>query len=175
MKKIVYFIAAVCVSVLFASCDKEEPGGTATENTAGDWYVTADAIDDNGDVVIPDFNDGRFHVLTYNTAANTPTEMIVEDQGKFWDFKVRVAVDQNARTFFTTTTENNNMVAGYEDINVTITDGKILPKAGKQNNGSPADSIVFYVTFSDDTYAATYGYTKIKVSGVRYSGLVENE
>ena len=175
MKKIVYFIAAVCVSVLFASCDKEEPGGTATENTAGDWYVTADAIDDNGDVVIPDFNHGRFHVLTYNTAANTPTEMIVEDQGNFWDFKVRVAVDQNARTFFTTTTENNNMVADYEDINVTITDGKILPKAGKQNNGSPADSIVFYVTFSDDTDAATYGYTKIKVSGVRYSGLVENE
>lgn len=175
MKKIVYFIAAVCVSVLFASCDKEEPGGTATENTAGDWYVTADAIDDNGDVVIPDFNDGRFHVLTYNTAANTPTEMIVEDQGNFWNFKVRVAVDQNARSFFTTTTENNNMVADYEDINVTITDGKILPKAGKQNNGSPADSIVFYVTFSDDTYAATNGYTKIKVSGVRYSGLVENE
>ena len=127
------------------------------------------------DVVIPDFNDGRFHVLTYNTAANTPTEMIVEDQGNFWNFKVRVAVDQNARSFFTTTTENNNMVADYEDINVTITDGKILPKAGKQNNGSPADSIVFYVTFSDDTDAATNGYTKIKVSGVRYSGLVENE
>lgn len=175
MKKIVYFIAAVCVSVLFASCDKEEPGGTATENTAGDWYVTADAIDDNGDVVIPDFNKGRFHVLTYNTAANTPTEMIVEDQGNFWDFKVRVAVDQNARSFFTTTTENNNMVAGYEDINVTISGGKILPKAGHQKNGSPADSIVFYVSFSDDTNPARYGYTNYKVSGVRYSGLKEND
>jgi len=66
-------------------------------------------------------------------------------------------------------------VADYEDINVTITGGKILPKAGHQKNGSPADSIVFYVSFSDDDYSAAYGYAKYKVSGIRYSGLEEND
>jgi hypothetical protein len=49
-----------------------------------------------------------------------------------------------------------------------------LPKAGHQLNGSVADSIVFYVSFSDDTYPATYGYKNYKVSGVRYSGLEDN-
>ena len=177
MKKILFF-AALMMTAVFTSCSKDKIGGTATEATAGDWYVTVDGADENGDVV-PGFEDlfgvGRITMLTYNTAANIPTEMIVEDMGKFWDFKVKVACDQNTRTFQTTTTENNNMVAGYEDINVTITGGKIMPKAGRQNNGSPADSIVFYVTFSDDPYPAAYGYAKYKISGVRYSGLVEND
>lgn len=177
MKKILYF-AALLLCTVFASCEKDEIGGTATEATAGDWYVTADAVDENGNLVYSDdelFGIGRFNVFTFNTAANVPTEMIVSDWGNFWDFKVKVTCDQNNLTFQTNTTENNNLVADYEDINVTITGGKILPKAGRQNNGSPADSIVFYVTFSDDPYPAAYGYAKYKVSGIRYSGLEEND
>ena len=57
---------------------------------------------------------------------------------------------------------------------VTI-DGKILKGAGRQNNGSPADSIVFFVTYKDDPWYPGDGYTRYKVSGVRYSGLEENE
>ena len=57
---------------------------------------------------------------------------------------------------------------------VTI-DGKILPKAGHQNNGSPADSIIFFVTYKDDPWFPDDGYTKYKVSGIRYSGLAEND
>ena len=101
--------------------------------------------------------------------------MIVDDLGNFWQFKVKVATDQQALTFSTNTTENNNLVADYEDINVQISGGTILPQAGHQNNGSPADSIVFYVSFSDDGYPAKYGFTNYKVSGVRYSGLEEND
>ena len=114
-------------------------------------------------------------MITNNTAANLPTEMVVSDLGAFWDFKVKVNCDQNALTFQTNTSENNNLVPDYEDINVTITGGKILPKAGRQNNGSPADSIVFYVSFSDDANPATYGYKNYRVSGIRYSGLEEND
>ena len=182
MKKI-FYLATALLCAFVTSCSKDEIGGTATEATAGNWYVTVDAADENGNVYIDGdgdawydpFGKGRITMLTYNTAKNDPTEMIVEDMGNFWEFKVKVKCDQNARTFETTTTENNNMVAGYEDINVTITGGKIMPKAGHQNNGSPADSIVFYVTFSDDPNPAKYGYAKYKVSGVRYSGLVEND
>ena len=170
MKKILFF-AALMLTTVFTSCSKDEIGGTATENTAGDWYVTVDAVDEAGNLVFSDdelFGLGRINVFTFNTAANVPTEMIVTDWANFWDFKVKVSCDQKNLTFQTNTTEDNNLVAG-------ITDGKILPKAGRQNNGSPADSIVFYVSFSDDPYPAAYGYAKYRISGVRYSGLEEND
>ena len=57
---------------------------------------------------------------------------------------------------------------------VTI-DGKILKGAGRQNNGSPADSIIFFVTYKNDPWYPDDGYTKYKVSGIRYSGLEEND
>ena len=182
MKKVLYFAALLFCAGL-TSCEKDEIGGTATEATAGDWYVTVDAADANGNVYVDadgeiwtdPFAKGRLHMFTLNTAANNPNEMIVTDLGSFWDFKVKVSCDQQGLSFQTNTTENNNMVADYEDINVTITGGKILPKAGRQNNGSPADSIVFYVSFSDDDYPGNYGYVNYKVSGIRYSGLEEND
>ena len=177
MKKVLYF-AALLFGLTLTSCEKEEMGGTATEATAGQWYVTVDAADENGNLVegYEDlFEIGRVMMLTYNTSANNPNEMIVDDIANFWKFKVKVACDQKGLTFQTNTTENNNLVSGYEDINVQISGGKILPQAGRQNNGSPADSIVFYVSFSDDEYPAAYGYKNYRVSGVRYSGLVEND
>ena len=136
-----------------------------------DWYVTVDAADESGNVIegLKDlFGLGRVHMITAPSNAN---EMIVSDLGQFWDFKVKVSYDQQDLTFQTNTSENNNLVADYEDINVTITGGKILPKAGRQNNGSPADSIVFYVSFSDDEYPAAYGYAKYKVSGILFSNV----
>lgn len=177
MKKLVYF-AALLLTTVFASCEKEEIGGTATQATAGQWYVTVDAADGNGNLVagLEDmFSLGRFTMLTFNTAENNPNEMIVSDIGNFWNFSVKVATNQQTLTFQTNTTENNNLVPKYENINVTITNGKIMPKAGRQNNGSPADSIVFYVSFSDDPYPAAYGYANYRVSGIRYSGLEEND
>lgn len=177
MKKVLYF-AALLLGFTLTSCEKEEIGGTATEATAGQWYVTVDAADENGNLVdgLQDlFGLGRVVMLTYNTSANNPNEMIVSDNAEFWDFKVKVNCDQQGLTFSNNTTENNNLVAGYEDINVSVTGGKIMPQAGRQNNGSPADSIVFYVSFSDDEYPVQYGYKNYRVSGVRYSGLAEND
>ena len=48
MKRIVYLFVAV---LLFASCEKNEIGSTATESLSGQWYVNVDAVDENGDVV----------------------------------------------------------------------------------------------------------------------------
>lgn len=167
------------LSTAFVACEKDEIGGTATQSTAGQWYVNFDACDESGNV--PEgfadfFGVGRrIQVLTANTAANNPNEMIVTDLSQFWDFKVKVSCDQQALSFQTTTNTANNLVEGYEELGVTITGGKIIPNAGRQNNGSPADSIVFYVSFDDDPYPAMYGYAKYKVSGIRYSGLEEND
>ena len=176
MKKVLYFAAMLLTMTLTTSCEKEEVGNTATVATAGQWYVTVDAVDESGNVVYEDadlFSLGRVLLLTANTAANSATEMIVDDLQNFWGYRVKVTVDPVNMTFATNTTENNNL--NGDDINVTITGGKIVKDGGVQNNGSKADTIEFYVSFSDDQYPAAYGYAKYHVYGVRYSGLAEND
>ena len=176
MKKVLYFAAMLLTMTLTTSCEKEEVGNTATVATAGQWYVTVDAVDESGNVVYEDadlFGLGRVLLLTANTAANSATEMIVDDLQNFWGYRVKVTVDPVNMTFATNTTENNNL--NGDDINVTITGGKIVKDGGVQNNGSKADYIEFYVNFSDDDYPANYGYAKYHVYGVRYSGLAEND
>jgi hypothetical protein len=177
MKKVLY-LATLLFCAVFTSCEKEEVGSTNTEAMAGQWYVTVDAADASGNVV-EGFEDlfglGRVLMLTYNSSKNDPNEIIVDDLGNFWSFKVKVKCDQNNMSFSTTTSEANNLVADYEELGVTITGGKIIKGGGKQNNGSVADYIEFYVSFDDDDYPARYGYTNYKVSGVRYSGLAEND
>ena len=178
MKKVLYFAALLLTMTLATSCEKEEVGNTEAVDLAGQWYVTCDAADESGNVVegLEDpFGLGQFLVLTSNTSANTSSEIMITDLGNFWDFKVKAVSDANNLTFSTNTAENNNLVAGYEDINVTITGGKIVKDGGVQKNGSKADYIEFYVSFSDDDYPAAYGYAKYKISGVRYSGLAEND
>lgn len=177
MKKVLFF-ATLLLCMGLTSCEKEDIGGTATESMAGEWYVTVDAADANGNVV-EGFEDlfglGKIHVLTYNASDNNPNVLIVDDLQNFWGFKAKTNCDQKTLTFSTSTSENNNLVDGYDDINVTITGGKIIKNGGVQNNGSKADYIEFYVSFSDDAYPAAYGYANYKVSGVRYSGLEEND
>lgn len=183
MKKIFYFATLLLAVVLMGSCSKDDIENTATVNLAGDWYVTVDAVDDNGNVVIPDdqlFGMGRIHVLTYNTANNVPNELYVEDEGNFWNFKVQTTSDANALTFSSNgaaqnEAHNNDADNTLYDIQVNVSDGKIIKDGGRQKNGSVTDSISFYVSFSDDSYPEQNGYTKYHVHGVRYSGLVEND
>ncbi len=175
MKKVLY-LATLLFCAVFTSCEKEEVGNTAAVATAGQWYVTVDAADESGNVV-EGFEDlfglGRHLLVTANTASNSATEMIVDDLQNFWGYRVKVTVDPVNLTFATNTTENNNL--NGDEINVTISGGKIIKDGGTQNNGSKADYIEFYVSFSDDAYPAAYGYKNYKVSGIRYSGLTEND
>ena len=237
MKKVLYFAALLLGTTAFVSCEKEDIENTATVSMAGQWYCTIDAVDDAGNPITKalDGSDnngedyfgvgGRTYILTYNTAANSASEMWVDNLGignfsaayaDYWKnygffptytIKTKVTIDQNALTF--RSTESENFGEGYEwwrtDVKldekgdtiwseedptmpetidvmfheekampVTI-EGKILKGAGRQNNGSPADSIVFFVTYKDDPWFPDDGYTKYKVSGIRYSGLAEND
>ena len=98
MKKVIYLLM-MCAGVLLSSCEKDEIGGTATEALAGEWTVTVDAVDGSGNVVEEDFFGlGRVMLNTYNTAANLPTEMYVDDLGNFWEYKVKVQSDVNTLT-----------------------------------------------------------------------------
>ncbi|MCD7721602.1 MAG: hypothetical protein LUI09_05170 [Prevotellaceae bacterium] len=171
MKKIAYLMIMACAGALLASCDKDEPGGTATEALAGEWYVTYDAVDADGNLIEQDiYGMGHTKVYTYNTAENTSTTLYVDDQGEFWEYKVRVNCDVGSLTFSSTGSVPNE----YYDCNVLIEDGKILKGAATNPHGTAADSIVFYVTFDDDPYIG-YIYDKLRVTGYRYTGLASDD
>ncbi len=145
----------------------------------------------------------RTLILTYNTADNSPSEMWIDNMGignfseeyaNYWEnygffptytIKSKVTIDQSTLTF--RSVDAPNFGAGYKWLDkdknvfheekampVTI-EGKILKGAGRQNNGSPADSIIFYVKYTNDPWYPDDGYAKYKVSGIRYSGLAEND
>lgn len=181
MKKLVYAIVALATLTL-ASCEKDPIGGTATEKLAGQWYVQVDGYDTKGDsVVIADFNDGRFILLTYNTAANEPNKLFVNDQGNFWDFIVRIDCDVNTLTFGSSTSAQNESY----DCQVTLTNGKIIPGGATTPSGQKADYIQFDINFDDDdlasygmpgvSYGDYYGFDVYRVSGWRYTGLVNDD
>lgn len=155
MKKVLY-LATMLLCMAFTSCQKEEIGGTATESLAGDWYLMASV---DGSPIY-----GPFHLLTYNTSANNPNEIWIDDKGNFWDFKVKGTGDINSLTFSAANAQN----VSY-DCTVNITNGKIIKNGGVQNNGSPADLLMMDVEFSDDPG------TIYHLEGVRYSGLEEND
>lgn len=174
MKKTLKYIALILLGVMsLTSCEKDPIEGTAAQAMAGEWFVTAVAVDKAGKVIYEDadlFGIGNFHLDTYNTASNSTTEMWIEDNGNFWDFKNRINIDLNGKTFSAANAQNEKY-----DCKVTIENGKILEKAATTPHGTPADSIVFIVTFDDDDYPTKYGFYGYRVAGYRYSGLAEDE
>ena len=148
------------ISFAFMGCENEtEPGGTAVEKMAGDWWVTVDVID-NG-VNVGDSGVGHILMYTYNTSSNTSTEMWIDDDKHFWDYKAKVNVDYNNRTFSTTDFVDNMK---YES-KVKVLDGKVMEGVAKTPSGMAADSIVYFIQFDDDDDKYTY-----KVSGFRRTG-----
>lgn len=173
MKKIIYSMI-MFAGLMTASCEKDDIIHTATEPLAGEWYVTVDFADADGNVVMADpYGIGKFMVNTYNTSANVNNEMWVDDLGNFWEFKLKVNCDIANLTF----ASNDTVPNFYYDCGVIIEDGKMLPKAATTPSGVPADSIVFYVQFTDDNlaYQEAFGYTRFKVSGYRYTGFTADE
>ena len=195
MKKIAYFAAALLFCSSVTSCEKEEIGGTATESMAGQWYVDIDAVDDSGNPIDGGehyfgYDEERILLLTYNTSSNSEVQMWVDDLGAFdvasyydynvypnYSFKCLVDIDLNALTFSSNNAENHADINKFRSdvYSITIENGKILKGEGRQKNGSPADSIVFYVKYTSDPWYPDDGYAKYKVSGIRYSGLKEND
>lgn len=190
MKKVFYF-AALLFGLTFTACSKEDIEDTATVNTAGQWYVTVDAVDEDGNPI----EGGEDYwelgapkiILTYNVADNSANQMWVNLNGignfaddyeydgyPNYDIRAKVNCDQNTLTFSCTESENIAETVLVDPMPVTI-EGKILKGAGHQKNGSVADSIIFYVTYKDDPWYPDDGYAKYKISGIRYSGLDKND
>lgn len=176
MKKLFGLFALV---LLFASCEKDEIGGTATEDMAGQWYVHVDAVDENGDLVYSDdelYGLGNFLLLTYNTSDNSKDQLFVDDLDNFWSFKVKTYCNLSTKSFGENGFAEN---LSYES-GVNLTEGSIMFDAATTPSGMPSDSIMFYVEFDDDytqigedEYEYTpdlYGFAKYRISGYRYTG-----
>ena len=167
MKKLLKYTILSLLVAVFTSCEKEEIGGTAVQDMCGEWYVVVDAVDANGNVMYEDpFGLGYLPIFTYNTNANVPTEMYVDDDGNFWDFRVIVNVDYNNKTF-----NVSNAVDDYYGINVDIVKGSIVKDGAKSPAGYTADSISFMVRFEDDDNAADGVYDYLWIHGYRRTGL----
>ena len=149
---------AVALSFGFASCSvetDEKPGGTNVQKMAGRWDVQVDAVDENGNVLYEDpYGIGTITIMTFNTADNNINEMWLDDNGKFWSFKMKVDVNYRYDAAGSGT--------------AVVTNGKILENAAKNLHGMPNDSIVFNIKFSDDDNELLY-----RVSGQRYTGFKE--
>ncbi|MFA7033048.1 MAG: lipid-binding protein [Bacteroidales bacterium] len=178
MKKILYTTLIVAFAMIFASCEKNPIPMTAVEAMAGDWYVTCDGADENGNVIEgweDPFGVGEWHTFTYNTSANLPTEMYVSD-GKdaddwyFWTYTVKVSVDLATMTFKSNGPVHNEAY----DCDVTITNGKITLNGATTPSGQPADAIEYCIVFSDDSYVGQY-WSSLKVHGYRYTGFLNDD
>lgn len=209
------------LSLGLLSCEKDEPGGTATESVAGEWYVTIDVIGKNtadtitaADMVeIGLWSTEKGIIRTFNTAANVPDKMYISDMTVFGDgqggsgsispylcFQVPVNVNQATGEFATVNgdfVKNMEVNYGYDPeggwdeseqfANVKIVNGKITKNGGKQNNGTVDDIIEFDLYINNNYLALTstientlagYGIDfecdHYHVTGIRYSGLAEN-
>lgn len=174
MNKNIFSILSL-VLLLFAatSCEKDPIGGTATQDTAGDWYVTMAALTESGEVIDEDFFGlGNFHVITFNTADDKSNEMWISDleNNGYFPFQCKINVNTETATFQAEGSQNI-----LDDNKVTITGGKIVKGGAITPSGQKADAIEFFVSFDNDPYPAAYGYKHYKISGYRYTGFVADE
>lgn len=168
MIKNILKIFSITIAVLgLSSCAKEEIGGTAVQDMAGEWYVQVDGVDKDGNVVEEDpFGMGYFSLYTYNTNENTSDRMYINDDQNFWPFCVIVDVNYNAGTFQVLGAEDS-----FEGISVDVVDGKVVKDGAVSQAGYKADGISFKIKFEDDDYAGVY-YDYLWIHGYRRTGLV---
>lgn len=153
MKKIIYLLGFVALCIM-TSCEQEidnssfpDIQNTSKVNVTGKWEVTA-----HNDSV-PVF--GPFTLLTVSSPeAVNDSITIIDSEIKFWDFKVKAAVNNINSTF---ETKLSNCQICEEGIGVKIANGKIVD----------SDSIYLEVQFEDDEtpYGNTYRLKGRRVKG----------
>ena len=126
--KIIKLTLIIGVIILgFTSCKKEyEKKYSATYPISGDWYVTYKYIG-------TDY--GPYVLSIYNTAFGGADTVWVDDNTKFWNFKVKAKANVPAKTF-----EINQGTDVYLNDTTTIINGRIIGN----------DSIHFLVFFASD-------------------------
>lgn len=152
MKKIICLLV-LTTTVFLGSCKKDfNPGGTQVQSLAGEWWVQVDTGSGYG----TDY----YLISTYNTAANSASEMWIDDGGNYYQFKGKVSTDVTNLTF-----SGKNIQNTMYDITFNIANGKVT-KGGAiaPGSGDKTDAIYFEAQFSDDP-GTTYkfkGYARTR-------------
>lgn len=168
MKKIIIFTFLVSASLFWSGCQEDpEPGGTATQDVAGEWWVRVYIDDGVGALDENDMVLDYVKLMTFNTASNSPDSLWIYDVDHIWEFQVKAGFDKTSKTFSVSQGQN----VSY-DSQVTIADGQVFLGQGRSSSGVQTDSIYFVATFSDD--APAYG-TEFIVAGHRRTGFLEDE
>lgn len=165
MKKILIALSIAVLALATVSCEKFPHEGTATESLAGNWWCSIYASD--GSQWVPT-HEAEFQ--TYNTAANVPTEMWIDDAKNFWGTKAKIDCDAAAMTFGKQGAEYFDL---YYEVNQKIWGGKVTPDGAEApGSKSTCDKIEFFISFSDDqpSYGTTY-----YVVGYRRTGFPEDD
>ncbi len=150
-----FILAALFLFGPLTSCDDDDDPSieySATYPISGDWTVTYSADDGTGNF-LPLVEDAE--LLIYNTSANIPTEVWVDDHGGFQNFKVRANVDLPNLAFSGDNLQNT--ATGSKVTTVTISNGKII-RDGALQNGIKRDSIYFEVSLGDATIYRVAGH-----------------
>jgi hypothetical protein len=163
--KLLFVLAFLSAWATLSSCEKDAPEVkyTSTYPVSGEWWVTYKVETSPGKFEDVE-NAGYTALLTYNTSANKPTEIWVDDHGNFWGFKVKSGLQMNNLSFSVTDASNIN-----DGNKVSITNGKVIRNGGLSRTKIKTDSIYFEVEFSDDP-GTTY-----HVSGHRRTGFPEDQ
>ena len=153
MKKYLILIFVVFGTV-FSSCDKKaeyiEIDSKVVE-AAGEWWVKFSKT-------------GYLKVLTFNTAADLPTEMWIWDKGNWMGLKFKCPVNISGLTFGGTSLVNTT-----SSMTVTVKNGKITKDGGLSTSGNVTDKISFEIELSSEP-GVTY-----MAEGTRKTGFVEDE
>jgi len=151
---IIKVLFAILIATSFMSCDEggdPNPGGTTTEQFAGDWYIT---LSDPTKVLA-----SNVHHYTYNTAANDNT-MWIDDKKAGYEIKCKMTINLENGTFTAESSPNylDLDATGKPKSTVTITEGKIEKGAALSKAGHVVDKISFKAHFSYDPagYVITY-------------------
>ncbi len=161
--KILIASLAIFSLVTFNSCDEggePDPGGTATQEFAGDWFI----IGFEPDGATPAFG-GDYHLYTTYNAASNDENFWIDDHDEFFEIKTKVQADFANLTF----SGQPNSPELYTGGTVTVTNGKILKAAAQSFGGHTVDSIYFEAEFDWDPG------TVYKFGGHKRTGFLEDE
>lgn len=149
MKRFKFNITALFLSLVtitaFTSCDEggdPDPGGTRTQNFAGDWHI----IGYEPDGVTPAYGGDYVLYSTYNAASNDENFWI-DDHNTFFQLKSKVQATSFSDLTFSGPVEAPEL---YTEGTVTITNGRIFKNGGMSFGGHVVDSIYFEAEFDWD-------------------------
>ncbi|MCR4030999.1 MULTISPECIES: lipid-binding protein [Flavobacterium] len=158
---IIKILCGILISLSFASCDAggdPEPGGTTTQDFAGDWFINV-KVEGVSKFI-------RFS--TYNTSANDNT-MFIDDNGLSQTkptsqiLKAKYSINMKDGSF---TSDVNTANLRQTSKTVTITNGKIEKMGGTSRGGHTVDKISFTVEYSNEP-GVKYDYVGTKRTGFK--------